>query len=76
MLDTTKKGTTEPTPEQEELTFLTALEDIIQISSLLSPLVGDSVSELVEICKLGVDNDSQRRFLLKMIKMAGGDKKK
>lgn len=55
--------TNQPTAEQS---FRSSLEDTIVILTQLAPLCND-VAQLVEMCRLGLDNDAQLQLLIKQV---------
>ena len=46
--------------------FRSSLEDIVAISEKLSP-VCDSISDLVEMCKLALTNDGQLNLIMNLV---------
>lgn len=49
---------------QEEI-FRNGLEALVDIAEKLSPICNDSISELIELAKLGLSNQAQCKLLLK-----------
>ena len=53
-------------PQTPEISFRSSLEDVATIAAKLAPYL-ESSADVVEVCKLGMENESQLRLLMGIV---------
>ncbi len=64
-----------PTQEEMELSFRNSLEDAVALVGALGKSC-PATSDLIEVLKIGLDSDSQLRFLMGLLQTIPAEKKR